>query len=516
MATQTAWIEIAINGSKALNAINRMDRSFSKLGDTVSMAMTAITIVETIKAVGRMEELGTKVINVTNAFENLDRAGLLANLRLATKGMVDDLSLMQLAVKFENFGLPVQQMAQMMEFAQMRAAQAGESIDYMVESIIIGLGRKSIKVLDNLQINVGAFQEAVSKGATYVEALNEQMGVEMAKSATVSASSWKQIETSFTNAINNMSTIATNSGLMEFFAGMANAIDKATQGKLTPQGQGAALGRTLFDNVGGAKDLEAAANQANIMREQVAAAEATLSRMANLPRWMFGEELNDLETKVKFYTEAANELDRLIEKGLIPDTKELVEQTDEEKKAVEEAAEALLKWTRGYKEAQQAIKELNLELDNSMLGGKKNLGSTQIYGGLDDIIKGLEQIDDLRPDELLDTDFTKQIDSWERQAKVIQKASEYMDSFSNAIAQSIIYGQNFGESMVNAFKAMIAQMIAAIVQAAILAGLLQISGVGEFLGIAGSFGEVFKTVLTGTDIYTSVNRTSTRSTRTGG
>ena len=91
------------------------------------------------KIIGKMSELTTEAIELAEsaegvemAFARIDKPGLLDNLRQATHGTVDDLELMKQAVKFEDFNLPVDQLGTFLAYAQQKAKDTGESIDYLV------------------------------------------------------------------------------------------------------------------------------------------------------------------------------------------------------------------------------------------------------------------------------------------------------------------------------------------------------------------------------------------------
>lgn len=107
--------------------------------------------------------LAAKTEGVKAAFERLNQPGLLSDLRTATRGTVTDLQLMQKAVQAKNFKIPLSQLATYFEFATKRALQTGESVDYLVDSIITGIGRKSVLVMDNLGISAVELQQEVKK-----------------------------------------------------------------------------------------------------------------------------------------------------------------------------------------------------------------------------------------------------------------------------------------------------------------------------------------------------------------
>ncbi len=151
------WANIA---TKAVEAIGKM---FTAAKDFVAEGI-------------RMASSGEGIIR---AFNNLNRPGLLDNLREATRGTVSDLNLMRTAVRAENFRIPLEQLGSLLQFAQQRAADTGESVDYLVDSIITGLGRQSVLILDNLQIAPERIREETKKTGDFVTAainlINEEL-----------------------------------------------------------------------------------------------------------------------------------------------------------------------------------------------------------------------------------------------------------------------------------------------------------------------------------------------------
>lgn len=123
--------------------------------------------------------MATQAQGVKRAFDGLNDPTLLDGLRKSTKGTINDLELMKAAVQAQNFGIPVQKLGGLLQFAQQRAADTGQSVDYLVDSIVTGLGRKSIKILDNLQINVAELQKRAKKTGdfmgTAIDMINEKL-----------------------------------------------------------------------------------------------------------------------------------------------------------------------------------------------------------------------------------------------------------------------------------------------------------------------------------------------------
>lgn len=125
--------------------------------------------------------LAAKSEGVRIAFNKLNRPDLLENLQKATKGTVTELQLMQVAVKAENFRIPVETLVKGLEFAQKRARASGESVDYLVDSLVTGIGRKSLPILDNLQISTIAIQEELKKTGDFGKAVGNILERELKK-----------------------------------------------------------------------------------------------------------------------------------------------------------------------------------------------------------------------------------------------------------------------------------------------------------------------------------------------
>ncbi len=118
-------------------------------------------------------ELARQGEGIHLAFNRLNQPGLLDNLREATHGTVTDLELMKAAVKFNDFKLPLDQLGTMLAFAQKKAKDTGQSVDYMVDSIVTGLGRKSLMILDNLGLSANEVKEKMKETGDMTKAVGE-------------------------------------------------------------------------------------------------------------------------------------------------------------------------------------------------------------------------------------------------------------------------------------------------------------------------------------------------------
>ena len=126
-------------------------------------------------------ELARAGEGVRIAFERLGRGDLLDGLRQATHGTVTDLELMKAAVKFNDFKLPVEELGTMLAFAQQKAKDTGQSVDYMVDSIVTGLGRKSLMILDNLGLSAAEIRDKMKETGDMTKAVGEIIREQMAK-----------------------------------------------------------------------------------------------------------------------------------------------------------------------------------------------------------------------------------------------------------------------------------------------------------------------------------------------
>ena len=126
-------------------------------------------------------ELARQGEGIRIAFERLGRGDILDGLREATHGTVTDLELMKAAVKFNDFKLPVEELGTMLAFAQQKAKDTGQSVDYMVDSIVTGLGRKSLMILDNLGLSATEIKERMKETGDMTKAVGAIIRDQMAK-----------------------------------------------------------------------------------------------------------------------------------------------------------------------------------------------------------------------------------------------------------------------------------------------------------------------------------------------
>ena len=168
---------------------------FSGLGDKLGGAMQVFAGNLMTKATMEVANLGAEMVGMVQqgvelakagegiriAFQRLGRGDILDGLRQATHGTVTDLELMKAAVKFNDFRLPLNELGTMLAFAQQKAKDTGQSVDYMVDSIVTGLGRKSLMILDNLGLSATEIRERMKETGDMTTAVGAIIREQMQK-----------------------------------------------------------------------------------------------------------------------------------------------------------------------------------------------------------------------------------------------------------------------------------------------------------------------------------------------
>lgn len=204
---------------KTQKQVSGMKKSFGNLGKIIGAAFATRAIVNFTKEVVK---LAGEAEGVEQAFSRLENAEqLIKDLTEATRGTVSQLQLMKYAVQAKNFKIPLDQLAKYFEFATKRAAQTGESVDYLVNSIILGLGRGSIKILDNLGLSALELQRISKETGDVSSAAAQLIGTELEKMGDVTfttnqqvasfAATWVNVKTAIGGAL--IETVAMNESL---------------------------------------------------------------------------------------------------------------------------------------------------------------------------------------------------------------------------------------------------------------------------------------------------------------
>ena len=215
-------------------------------------------------------ELARQGEGIRNAFERLGRGDLLDGLRQATHGTVTDLELMKAAVKFNDFKLPLDELGTMLAFAQQKAKDTGQSVDYMVDSIVTGLGRKSLMILDNLGLSASEVKERMAETGDMTKAVGAIIREQMAKAGDyveTAADRATKANVELTNAMTSLGntlqplTDASNSLWNSIKVGALEALNTAVKPLIQALAEAGALGSGAratagFNRLGGGSKVD--------------------------------------------------------------------------------------------------------------------------------------------------------------------------------------------------------------------------------------------------------------------
>ena len=121
---------------------------FQNLQNTIIAAFSVAAVKQVTNMYTEMNTLAGKVEGVDRAFRRAfpNASILLDDLRKHTHGTIADFELMQRTLSGNKPWVSAEHSGVLFEFAAVRAQQTGESVDYLVDSIVRGIGRKSILV----------------------------------------------------------------------------------------------------------------------------------------------------------------------------------------------------------------------------------------------------------------------------------------------------------------------------------------------------------------------------------
>lgn len=185
--------EVAAGGEKVKGRFDSIANTIKKV-IPLMVAYSALRIFQNLISgavdwLKKAPEVAAKAEGITRAFTKLNSASLLTSLRKETKGLISDLVLMQSSVKADRFGIPINNLGKYLKFAQQRAQETGQSVDYLTESIINGLGRKSPLILDNLGISAARLKAEMKKGLDFTQATTKIVEEELKKQGDLSLTS---------------------------------------------------------------------------------------------------------------------------------------------------------------------------------------------------------------------------------------------------------------------------------------------------------------------------------------
>lgn len=242
------WVKLGLKNDELKKGLDEskkevsgFSKAMSKVGGVIA---AAFSVKEIVKFSHETAQLANKAKGVREAFDKLGDPALLSNLRKATSNTVDDLQLMQRAVQASNFRIPLDQLAIYLKFATKRASETGQSVDYLVDSIITGLGRQSVMILDNLGISAAEIRDNMKDGASMAEAVGKIIKQQMPEAASEidkTAVATERLASAWTNlqlAVGNKTSGVWNylkgefAGMLSLWARVMNAEGFTTSEKI--------------------------------------------------------------------------------------------------------------------------------------------------------------------------------------------------------------------------------------------------------------------------------------------
>ena len=167
--------------NQANNSLNGLKGMVGKVGAAMGIAFGVSEIISFGKEI---IGLASKTEGVKRAFDRLGMPSLMNDLKTATRGAVSEFDLMKSAVSANNFKIPLENLSSYLSFATRRAEETGQSVDYLVDSIIMGIGRKSPMILDNLGISILDIRNEMEKTGDMAKAVANIINSEMANAGT--------------------------------------------------------------------------------------------------------------------------------------------------------------------------------------------------------------------------------------------------------------------------------------------------------------------------------------------
>lgn len=151
-------VYFTLNNKAFKRGVKESKKELGNFGKAVGKLGLAIGAREMLNFGIEASRTAGKVRAVRLAFDKLNGVSL-DQLRKATKGTISDLELMQRVNLAQKLGLDVSKLGDLFQFAARTAQETGQNIDFLVDSIVTGIGRKSPRILDNLGISAIALKK---------------------------------------------------------------------------------------------------------------------------------------------------------------------------------------------------------------------------------------------------------------------------------------------------------------------------------------------------------------------
>lgn len=460
-------------------SLSKMSGGFSALGATIGASFAVDVIKEFIS---ESVELGATMEGVRGAFERFASPDTMDRLRDAVSGTVDDLKLMQMAVRAKNFKIPMDVLAKGLQFATKRAVETGESVDYLVESFVIGLGRESVKILDNLGISTLEIARKTKELGDMTTAVGAIMDEEFAKAGERIVTTSMKVDQQRAS-ITNLKTAIGEKLLpvySAFLNGTLNGLDN--------------INFILDDQEKGYKRLFVAA------RSYYNTTKFGLDLVTN-PLKAFKSLLGQTKEEVE---ETTTEFDNGLPSITAWADKFSDMQTQSEEGAKKQM-EAVDQYKKKLDELAPKLQKIAYEIDRAFNPGEDTSGSLASNLGFAEVNMELEELEETTEGfgDTFDNSFRNMIEKFQQFRDEFMMLGDILRVSFEAAFAPLEEGEtrlgNFRETFVQQLKMMAAQLLATAAAAAILAAILTVAFGGTnmagqaMFGKAGmGFGDLFK------------------------
>lgn len=238
-------VEISARNAQFTKSMQATQKSFTAFTGGLTKLAGAVGIAFSVKEIAQfgleLGKLSGQAEGVRAAFERLPESEqLMKNLKEATGGTVSELELMKRAVQANNFEISLAALPRLLEFATLRAQQTGQSVDYLVDSIVTGIGRKSKLILDNLGISAVQLNEALGGASTAASSIGEVADAvgkiaednlkNMAGFAENTATKIQRLDSSWENLKVTLGDLVNNVGLPDWIDQVKEGVEQLNQG----------------------------------------------------------------------------------------------------------------------------------------------------------------------------------------------------------------------------------------------------------------------------------------------
>ena len=458
------------------NGIRQADRELKdwskgigKIGDMLGAAFAVGVIADfTMEAV----KLGDQLEAAARGFERFGTAADLDRLRSSTQGMVSDVKLLQQAVQAGNFGIPVKELGNLFEFAQKRAKETGQEVDYLTNSIVTGIGRKSPLILDNLGISASMLRDklhGITVESASIASVTKAVGEIASEQLKLMGDSAQDATTSSQQLVATWENFKAESG--QIFSPIVNGVLKVLQAVINTTKAITGMGEAQKTANGEISGLGIWGIVHGQVTQEV---EKTTRALLNM-----GETMRGIWTTFNSvgYTTLAGMKSRLAE------LQKEFENTDISSGKIKKLREEIEKLQAEINKITNPEKVLpKAEKVQIAVKGLREMNVTLIETG--NIVK--------RATEQVNTLST----AWEYSAEKLGIFHELAGTLGDVLQASfnaaLTNGESFFKTFIDGLKKMVQQIVATIAAAAVLSVILKSLGIPGVKGA--NFGQVFQGV----------------------